>query len=655
MGSVGVAGGGVFFFGACPASAARWGAGVEEPRWFRLWIDEVYTKMDVEGQSDRREIRGGTAERDYLYVEPALGVGLRGSFYHPNLLEFDVTAEEGISRQEAELDPPGGTSESTKFLQRYHGGLTLLRAKPYATSLFAEKDITYRDFDFFSRARVDRDRFGGHTGYAGRSGSIRLSYSRQEEDITGLRFGNASDDEEILTSHVRNDRGEKGATEFAYQRNDFRREQEGSPTVSGLEQTANLFDTQTWGKGARNRLNSILLYHRLEGSSIDTRGFRLQETLESEHSRSLSSNYRYSFDRRTFGQVDSNTHEGGAQVRHQLYESLASVLDLHGSRIRSESPDTTFLAARYGAGVDESYTKRLPAKGRLSLGYAVRLDRERRETTGEVLSVVDEQHTLTDGVPVFLNQPNVVRVIAVTDPAGIPYSETLDYLILALGAQTEIRRVPGGLIPDGGAVLVDYTAAAPPSDAFTTLFQSGRIRLDLFDRFVALYCRITDQSNHGGESLVLQEISDRIVGVESLWAWGRAGAEYEDYRSNLSPFRAVRAFESLSFRPRDGATLTLDFQASRTSYPQEGLTQRSASAIGRLRARVASVLFLTLEGGRRRERGRGLDQDQTTARTAIDFSYGQLTANAGYEFLDETLLGEHHVKHYYFLRAKRTF
>jgi hypothetical protein len=162
-------------------------------------------------------------------------------------------------------------------------------------------------------------------------------------------------------------------------------------------------------------------------------------------------------------------------------------------------------------------------------------------------------------------------------------------------------------------------------------------------------------SNYGGESLVLQEITDKVAGVEHSFRFVRVGAEYEDYRSNLNPFRAVRAFQTFTFEHTDRFFLSLDFTESKTTYPNDGLTQRSAGFIGRLRARVASPLFYTLEGGRRRERGRGLDQDQTTVRTALDFAYGQMTANAAYEFLDETFLGEHHVKHYYFLRVKRTF
>jgi len=146
-----------------------------------------------------------------------------------------------------------------------------------------------------------------------------------------------------------------------------------------------------------------------------------------------------------------------------------------------------------------------------------------------------------------------------------------------------------------------------------------------------------------------------IVGLELSRRWLRAGAEYEEYQSNLSPFRATRLFQSLAFELTDRSTLTLDFSQSRTAYPMDGLTQKSASFIGRYRARIVSPLYFSLESGKRRERGRGLDQDQRTARATLDFVYAQLTANAGYEFLDETLIGERHVRHYYFLRVKRTF
>jgi hypothetical protein len=646
------------------APAAQWGAGVEEPRWFRLWIDELYAKLDVEGQRETFEIQGVTSRNDYLLVVPVLGVGLHGSVYHPNLLEFGLKAEGGPSWQEVTLDPPGGTNRDTKLLQGYLGKATLLRARPYATNLFAEEGITYRDFDFFSRGRVHAERYGGDTGYSASTAMVRLSYLHLSEDVTGLPYGNSDTNEDTLALTARYGRGNAGNTDMSYRWHEYRRDQEGTPAVSGVEQSFNLFDAETWGRGGRNTLRSMLLYYQLDSTTTGgaetsrdvSRVLTLREDLESRHSRELSSNYRYSFDRRTSGSVDSDLQEAGVLVRHQLRESLTSVLDVHGSLQRADSFGATYRDAICGAGVDESYTKRIAGNGRISLAYGVRLDREWRESAGLFLSVVDEPHVLTDGIPTYLNQPDVASVGLVTDPNGIPYAETLDYVILRQGARTEIQRVSGGRIPNGGSVAVDYTAAAPPSDDFWSLYQSARGRLDLFDRLVGVYGRLNFVSNYGASgTLILQNIRDTVVGAELTWRWLRAGAEYENYASNLSPYRAARLFQTFAFEPSDDSSLTLDFAQSRTDNIDSDFTQRTLSFIGRYRVRVASPLFFALEGGARRIRGVGIDQDQAAVRTTIDFTMGQLTANAAYEFLDDVLMGQHHRKNHFFLRIQRSF
>jgi hypothetical protein len=646
------------------APAAYWGAAVEEPRWFRAWIDELYAKLDVEGQRESFEIQGVTSRNDYLLVVPVLGVGVHGSVYHPNLVEFQLKAEGGPSWQAITLDPPGGTNRDTSFLQFYHGEVAFLRAKPYATSLFAEEGISYRDFDFFNRGRVHTERYGGDTGYADRSAATHLTYFHLSEDVTGLSFGNSNTDEDTVTLTGRTSR-RNGSTEYSYRWHEYHREQQGTPDVSGVEYSANLFDTETWGKGDRNTLRSMLLYYQLENDTIGplvasrsvSKVLTLREDLESKHSKDLSSNYRYSFDRRISGTADSDLQEAGIRVRHHLYESLTSVAGVHGSLQRAESPGATFRDTILGAGVDESYTKRIAGDGRLSLAYGVLLDREWRESTGLVLTIVDEAHVLTDGVPTFLNQPDVVFVGLVTDPTGIPYTVTLDYQILRQGARTEIQRVPGGRIPNGGSVAVDYTAAAPPSDDFWTLYQSARARLDLFGRLLGIYGRLNYITNYGASgSLILRDVRDTVVGAELSWWWFRAGAEYEDYASNISPYRAARMYQSVALQSSDlSSSLTLDFAESRTDNLDSGFTQRYLSFIGQYRVKVAYPLYFALEGGARRVRGVGVDQDQSAVRASLDYVMGQLTANVSYEYLDDLYLEQRHLKNNFFLRIKRTF
>ena len=205
---------------------------------------------------------------------------------------------------------------------------------------------------------------------------------------------------------------------------------------------------------------------------------------------------------------------------------------------------------------------------------------------------------------------------------------------------------------------MDYTAAAPPSDEFRTLYQSARGRLDLFNRLVALYGRLNFISNYGEPDYmtrILREVRDTVVGAELSWRWLRAGAEYEEYASNLSPYRAARLFQSFSFEPSEYSTLTLDFAQSRTDNLEPYFTRRDVSSIGRYRARVASPLYFSLEGGIRRVRGAGVDQDTAAVRTMLDFALGQLTANATYEFLDDTYLGQRHLKNNFILWIKRAF
>ena len=101
--------------------------------------------------------------------------------------------------------------------------------------------------------------------------------------------------------------------------------------------------------------------------------------------------------------------------------------------------------------------------------------------------------------------------------------------------------------------------------------------------------------------------------------------------------------------------MSLDFAQSRTTFPDSDLTRRSYSSIGRFRARIASPLLFSAEGGVRVERGQGVDQDLKTARATLDFAYGQMTASANYEFQEDDSQGELRVKHFYYLRVKRMF
>jgi hypothetical protein len=634
---------------------AQWNSEVEGLRKFRIRAVEVTTQFDVEAQNDQRTNRGETIRRDYVFVEPVVGIDLRGSIYHPNLLEFHLRPEFGNSWQVMKLEPPGSVDWSDKWLQRYDARLNVLREKPYATNFFAERGRAYRDIDFFSRARVDSTRYGGHTGNTGGRLPFTFDALHLAETVTG-GLGRATDIAgntiSLNVSHTVNIRHK---TTFSYLLNTYDRAEEARAPTTGTAHSANLLDTLSWGVDEWISLRSAGLLNRMNSTTSHTRSVIVQENLGLQFRPNLAGDCYYDVTDQRSDNVTSRSQEARAAVRHQLYKSLTSTFTLQGGSLATHSRDTKLVHDRIGIAVAESYTKRLPARGNLSLGANWRGDRQQRQTAGQVLHIADETLTLSDRQPTFLSQANVIEVGSVTNAIGVAYAEFLDYVLIRQGNLMEIRRVPGGNIPDGAQVLVDYTATALPSDTYSTVMQYYHVRLDLFNGLVAVYSRLNLVDNVGGKSVVLRNLAERVAGGEFLWRWLTVGAERDRQNSNISPYYSKRLYQSGNFELGGGSSLTLDFEQSWTTFPDTGRTREGRSFIGRYQKQLASFLSWQLEGGLRRERGQGVDQDRKVARAAFNSTYGKLLLNLSYDFEDEDLLGELHRRQRITFRAKRTF
>jgi hypothetical protein len=101
--------------------------------------------------------------------------------YHPNLMQFQLAAELGLDWK-GTSETQGGATSTGRFLQRYHGSIDFLDQKPYAVSFFGDKDMTYREYDFFSRVRVDSESYGGRAGYT--AGPVPFTVSAQHYEET---------------------------------------------------------------------------------------------------------------------------------------------------------------------------------------------------------------------------------------------------------------------------------------------------------------------------------------------------------------------------------------------------------------------------------------------------------------------------------------
>ena len=629
---------------------------VEMPQAFRIYPGETYVAANLEAERAVVAVGDTSLAQQRLLIQPVVGLAGSGSIYHPNLVAFSLAAELGLDWQSSQLSP-GGSGSDANFLQRYHGELDLVRQQPYFTSFFADKDQVYRDYDFFSRVRVDTDRYGGRTGYS--AGPVPFSLTVQHYDeTTDDPFRPARLTEDTAAFSAQNLRETAaGNTQLSYNLDTFQRQDGGFSTQRALNQVLSLSDTESFGREGWIRLNSLLNYSSLAQTVLPTEMLLVQENLQLQHSPWLSSFYEYNFDTTSAGQADATTQQGRVGLSHQLYENLSTALDLHGAQLSASSPGNSLEASRYGVSLGVQYVRNLSRWGNLSLGYAGTLDREERLVSGQSMTVIDEVHTLKEGAVTFLQQSSVeLSSIRVTAPSHtMVYLPHVDYVITARGLMTEIQRLAGGKIPNGGKVLVSYSAVIDSSASFSTFDNGFNFRLDLWNGLLGVYGRWVKLDYSGGDQLHLRSQDDKVLGMDSTWRCLRVGAEHEVSDSNLASYVRDRLFESLSFGSALGGNFGVDFDQNWYTYRQNHLQESSYGFLLHYESVLSPNLSFHCEGGVQVERGNTFDRTIAVARAALDWTPGKLIVKLGYEFNRQSYSADRQERNYLFVHVRRNF
>ncbi|MEI8290410.1 MAG: hypothetical protein WCH99_13150 [Verrucomicrobiota bacterium] len=629
-----------------------------KPQALRLEWGEIYllTEVQYERQGQQVGTPATSLTREQTLVDPAVGVGVSGSLYHPNLVQFQLNTELGLDWKTSS-ETPGASESNGRFLQRYHGSIDFLSQKPYAVSLFGDKDMTYREFDFFSRVRVDSESYGGRAGYA--AGPVPFTISVQhynEFQNDPIRPQNFTQDTLWLTAQNHR-RLYDGQTRMNYNLTRFDRRDDGFSNLGGLTQSLSLFDTENPGWREDPKLASLFNYNRVSQTAQPTEKLLLQENLRLQHTTALESFYDYSFDKTSAGKSEANTHDSRAGVAYQRTPHLSLGGDIHGALTQSASPDSSLDTRSYGVGANAQYSRPLASWVNFTANDGGSWDREDRNASGTVQTIIGEQHLLSDSTVTFMNQPTVNEAsIQVWDTTRVTnYVNNLDYKITQVGTLTQIQRLTGGQISDGSLVAVDYTAGLPNSSSFDSLANNASFRLDFWRGLVGFYGHWNLQVYNGGEALLLRRLDDKTVGVDFSWRRFRAGAEYEIVDSNLVPYERKRIFQSAQFHPLSGTDVNLNADQNWTDYHDNNLHQSSYGFIARCQQRLTSHLSTTLEGGVRFERGETFDHDYATCRAGLDWAVGKLSVKLTYEYNDESHLTDTQDRHYIFLRMRRDF
>ena len=637
----------------------------EEPRWLRVQIPEASVSTEIESTTEETKVGSGSSTYEHLFITPLIGLRTHGSVYHPNLLSFDLNGESGWGWDSTTSKSSGSnqTRNNSQELLRYYAQVNILSTKPYNASFYASQDHTFRDYGTFSTFTVDSTRYGGRLNW--RAGKFILStdMSYRDEQSSGL-YG-SSEITETYFNFTGIHQRKSSQTTLTYRLNQFDNQQNLGASQSSFNHVVGISDSETFGSRKQIIASTGLSYGQSRYGGQDSETVTANENITIHHRPKLDSYFSLDTNLRRYGPADSSRVQGVYGVRHQLYESLTSNLDAHGNYEEHVSGASSASNDRYGVGVFERYTKKLRSWGRLTIGIGTVADHLDYDSSGGVITTIDEPHTLYSLAstntysPVYLNQPRVIAsTVVVRGTGGVSAQLNTDYELISAGELTEIRLVQGSLtLHDGDAVTVTYQSESVISAAFESLNASTEVRLDLFGR-LGIYGRINRLENNAPPEVLTQTLTDKVGGVDFNWRWFRAGAEYEDYDSNFIQYQAWRFNQNIAFHPGEDSSLSFAFNQTFYRYSDDR-SQDQYQFLSRYNLQLLTSLAWYVEGGYAIQEVLGTEQLLASAKTGLTWSRGKLSIRTGYEFNSQNTSSDRwtqeRVRHRFYAYLKRTF
>jgi hypothetical protein len=636
----------------------------QEPQWATLHMDRISIGVYGEAFSQYTTTANGsgTYRETRTFIGPDFGLEADGSIYHPNLIAYRLSLD-GAYGQTTDTfsgSAGNGSSKETQFLGFFTGEMQILDSKPFHARLDANYSHSYQDYDFFNRVYVDTWRYGGAAYYA--TGPWRLSAQlrRVTEDATG-NFVPWTLDTRLALFDVTHERS-AGSTYLSAAVSDFVRTDSGVETT-GQDYVFTLSDEERFG--SRNQYHATVAgtYDHLESSIAPTELYSTTASLQADHTERLTSISQASYSHNTFGEAVNDIWTGSSIFQHRLFDSLISSLTLQGYYYTATTEAAEQDSWQVGVTPGVQYLKSLSSSSSLSAYESLGFLHTDIRTTGGIIQINAEPQTFgVHGPPDYftLNQPNVIAssiiISATPTVTATNFIPGIDYEVVPNGQLTMIHRLPGSTLPD--SVFVSYQFDSGSSGSFDTINDAAGIRFSFFNDLWSVYTRLNLIRNSGTGNVVVQDLTDIVVGTEIRWRRLIAGAEYEIYDSSLSPYDAARFFQLWTFTPDDYSTANISLTESFISYggPSTGRNEQNYRAVLRYTRRLSHHLSVNLETGVNQRVGDNVDETLAVFRPEFNYIAGSFSATLGYNFgYDEYLSSTEHVVNRGYIRLRKQF
>ncbi|WP_457565808.1 hypothetical protein [Caldithrix abyssi] len=602
---------------------------------FQLFrISKVSGLMGVNTQYRYQETTFSNKNNEKYNAQIVTGLielNIKSILWHPNFLQLDFGGNYNPgTRRDMFLVAPDRSELSS--LESLKGKATFFSQRPLRLVFHANYTHNFFNRELTTNVESFRNNVGANFSIRNRFMPINVQWNndkwRQYELATGRTFKSRLENlfVEINKSFTKFD-----VSKFKYNRRISHYQYADQKAFNNLLHELQFKENIYFDKNRMSGIFSNVWATKQTGSQPFER-INLTETLNLNLPLNFKFKSGYRYNDSKFQSIKNVLHNLNTHLQHKLYKSLVSDVFYRYDKIKN----TNYNESRKIIGGSLNYTKKIPG-GVLNLNYEHLRRSTQRDNQSLLLQIYNEEHVLEDGSVVILAYPYVlVETIVVKDELGIIiYQENIDYILIERGDFIEIQRLPGGRIPSGATVLIDYNTEQNIEYDYSLKGNIYGGSLSLFKNLIRIYYRRNKSDFDKIDPLLLRILKwsdQKVIGVNFSYKQFDIGWEDDQFNTNIVPYRSKRYFAS--FTGRGGRDLTFIFSGNYRDYKliQENEKQQFIDVNSRILYQFLRKTRLEINASYRKQIGQNLNLELWTGQVEWQTQFRNTWFKLGLEF-----------------------
>jgi hypothetical protein len=579
--------------------------------------------------------------------QAGLQLNLQGSVYHPELLTFrlDFNLVGLNSKRQMFAD----SSVNNSLNNTYDGSVTLFGKKPLSLDLYALRYFATTDRAFLERYFVTTESAGARLVSRWTILPFQLDVYRSRMRSESEIFRERQEKSDNIDFRAILVQGEKSNSSLSAQWKDYE-ESVYHVRFRSLDMLADY--SQSYGKNNRNRVNYLVTFNQMRGDyALERWQFRIGENLYLSSNFSTGGTYSYTIDS-SFGRSYQRLFITRS-LDYQLFESLTASIQAGGRWESSSFQKIRGWSVQWSLG----YQKTIPS-GSIQLNYAGRAENNRYASQGGSLQASDF-YNFGPGDVIFLSLPSInVKSILVANPElSAVYLEGADYRVDVIGGQVALTRLPGGALPSGARVLIQFEYLSYPDFRLDSRFNQFQARLTFLK-----YLQVFYQGGASTRSVVsdyvippFENYTRRSYGAGITSSLIKAEYSLERYRSSLAEYDSRYVQASAGGRVFGTLVLSVQYNLRWLQYIPDVFSSRFESYS--LESSLSVAENLTATGVYRviRYSTRLYSREGESLGVKVQWNFRKVALGLFYEHILQGFDNERRLRDYFFLSLRRAF